>query len=76
MPRIPGCADAVSTLMLDESKSAQANFERDIPKAYWLTRERLESKTNSITSWMGQGEAAPEQVDEAAMLSRAVRAKL
>lgn len=79
MPRIPGCSDALSTLVLSDSQSAQKTFETALPKPYWLTRERLESKTNAIKAAMGQGEgvsAARETNDEVNMLAQAVKAKL
>lgn len=78
MPRIPGSAEALSTLMLDSSLNAQSTFERSIPKPYWLTAERLQAKWNGIQTHMGQGRkaAAAADSDEAAMLDKIVRAKL
>jgi hypothetical protein len=90
MPRIPGCTLALSQLISSRVKSgstsaaSQAIFESQLPKPYWMTKERLESKVNLIKAAMGQGKKGLEAVtsgdvgtsDEAAMLAVAVRSKL
>lgn len=78
MPRIPGCTDALSNLVLDSSSASQRSFEDALPKPYWLTRKRLESRTNAIQAAMGQGAVAGarETTDEVNMLAQAVKSKL
>ncbi|KAK4689720.1 hypothetical protein P7C73_g393, partial [Tremellales sp. Uapishka_1] len=90
MPRIPGCTAAISTLVVSRlaagqvTPEAQKSFEAILPKPYWITRERLQSKVNLIKVAMGQGTKALEGItsgsvesaDEVALLARGVQAGL
>ena len=79
MPRIPGCTEALATLMLDKgtNDAAQSAFEAALPKPWRLTSDRLHNKENDILSALGQGKqaGAKENVDETVMLAKAVRVK-
>lgn len=90
MPRIPGCTLSLAQLVTSRLKSgsttpaSQAAFESQLPKPYWMTKERLDSKVNLIQAAMGQGRKGLEEAtsgavgvsDEVAMLAKAVEAKL
>lgn len=85
MPRIPGCAEALSELMLNrDSPTAQAEFEAYLPKPLILTPERLHNKTDLIKAHMGQAAQAPWKLegegaiptsDEFNMVAKAVKTK-
>lgn len=65
MPRIPGCAEALSELMINrDSPKAQAEFEKDLPRPFLLTPERLHSKIDLIRAHMGQGSQAPWKLED------------
>ncbi|WVQ84845.1 hypothetical protein IAT38_007002 [Cryptococcus sp. DSM 104549] len=58
MPRIPGCTAALTALAISRlttgttSPAAQQAFEQALPKPYWLTKERYESRVNVIKEKM------------------------
>ncbi|WVQ74666.1 hypothetical protein IAR50_004270 [Cryptococcus sp. DSM 104548] len=65
MPRIPGCTSAISSLLLSYlannntlTPEASKEFEGRLPRPYWMTRERFESRENLILGAMGQGDGA------------------
>ncbi|OCF32132.1 FAD dependent oxidoreductase superfamily protein [Kwoniella heveanensis BCC8398] len=85
MPRIPGCTAALASLAASRlsdgfiSPEADQAFRAALPKPYWLTRQRFESKVNLIKEAMGQGNKAQvdvQQADEAVLAARAAKAKL
>lgn len=83
MPRIPGATKPLATLLYSYlstgavTPEAQKVIDRDLPRPFHITKERMSSKTNVIKEAMGQGKAPVSMAnnDEANMLAK-VKAKL
>ncbi|WVR07884.1 hypothetical protein IAU60_004927 [Kwoniella sp. DSM 27419] len=79
MPRIPGCTSAIARLAVSRlsngciTPQADQAFKDSLPKPYWLTKERFESRNNLILGYMGQSgtQVDVKQADEAVMVARA-----
>lgn len=72
MPRIPGCAEAISNLVSTrlayptvaspENIAALAQFEAMIPKPYHMTADRLGNDVNLIRGLMGRPTEGTEEM--------------